>query len=384
MRFSNILRLSLIVLVAISFNTISTKTTNAQQIARARLEGRVIDIVSGDPLEGVHVFISRSSIGAVTEPDGSYLFSLPLGAHRIVVSRIGHRSQVHDVMVRAPRSYLLNFDMEEDLIVLGDLTISDERDKNWDKQLERFTTFFLGTSRNSKLVEIQNPEILDFDDQEGMLVATAAEPLLLENRALGYRIEHHLHQFIVDGDETWQDGESFFVELLPANESEAETWDKNRKKAYNGSALHFFSSMMKGRTRNEGFQVYHVEDPGQSGDQSQAERNSAAPFRKPQFAVNPAIYLEDGGSEQDFIFNFTDYLQIVYTREEEDRAYAEWQKVYHSGEVRDMQYSWIRLQADAATLDPQGNVLDPYSIMFFGYMSFERLADLLPKEYLPK
>jgi hypothetical protein len=28
-------------------------------------------------------------------------------------------------------------------------------------------------------------------------------------------------------------------------------------------------------------------------------------------------------------------------------------------------------------------VLDPYSIMYFGYMSFERMADMLPKEYRP-
>ena len=72
---------------------------------------------------------------------------------------------------------------------------------------------------------------------------------------------------------------------------------------------------------------------------------------------------------------------IVYTHEEEDRRYAEWQRVYHSGQVRDMQYSWLRLQNGATTLDSRGNVLDPYAVAYFGYMSFERLADLLPKEY---
>lgn len=358
-------------------------SASAQQIARARLEGQVIDALTREPLEGVHIFISQTTIGAVSEPDGRFIFSLPLGAHRIVVSRVGEKTQTHDVMVRAPRSYLINFEMEEEVMVLGDLTIADERDKNWDKRLRQFNQFFIGTTVNADDVEILNPEVLDLDEEDGVLVASTDEPLLLENRALGYRIEHHLHQFIVDGEETWQDGESFFIELSPANADEAEDWEKNRLKAYRGSVQHYFNSMMRNRTRQEGFQVFHVEDPGVVGDQTQAERNSAAPFRKPQFAVNPYIYLTEGSAEQDFLLEFSNYLHIVYTREREDRAYAEWQKVYHSGEVRDMQHSWIRLQGANATLDSQGNVLDPYSIAYYGYMSFERLADLLPKEYRP-
>jgi len=362
---------------------VSIKSANAQQVAHARLEGQVIDALTREPLEGVHIFLSQSTIGTVSKPDGRFIFSLPLGAHRIVVSRVGEKTQTHDVMVRAPRSYLINFEMEEEVMLLGDLTISDERDKNWDKRLKRFNQFFIGSTVNAEQVEILNPEVLDLQEEDGVLIASTDEPLLLENRALGYRIEHHLHQFIVDGEETWQDGESFFIELSPANEEEAEDWKKNRLKAYRGSVQHYFESMMRNRTRQEGFQVFHVEDPGEVGDQTQAERNSAAPFRKPQFAVNPYIYLSDGSTEQDFVLEFTDYLHIVYTREEEDRAYAEWQKVYHSGEVRDMQHSWIRLQGENSTLDSQGNVLDPYSIAYYGYMSFERLADLLPKEYRP-
>jgi len=357
---------------------------HAQQQARARLEGHVRDAATGDGLEGVHVFVSRSGIGSITDEQGRYAFTLPLGAHRLVVSRIGHKTQTHDVMVRAPRAYLLNYDLEEAVLALGEISVSDERDPDWDGHLAAFVEFFVGKTSNAEFVTLENPEVLDFDLHDGALFATSSEPLILNNRALGYRLEHHLHQFIVDGDETWQDGESHFTELHPRNAEEAERWAANREKAWSGSGQHFFQSIMEDRSRQEGFLVYQVNEPGNVGRQSEFERNSAAPMRKPRFAVNPVIYLDEGQSVQERSFAFPGYLQIVYTQESEDRAYARWQRLEHSGDPRDMQYSWIRLQSGPSTLDLRGNVLDPYSIMYYGYMSFERIADLLPKEYRPK
>lgn len=357
--------------------------TVAQQQARARIEGHVIDAATRQPLENVHIFVSRSRSGSITDGRGRFVLSLPLGAHRLVVSRVGHKTQTHDVMVRAPRSYQLDFELEEQVLELGEISVSDERDPDWDKRLASFLEYFLGATENATQVEVLNPEVLDFTRMEGALYATASEPLILVNRALGYRLEHHLHQFIVDGDETWQDGESFFVDLTPASQEEADTWAENRKKAYRGSATHFFQSLMNDRTRQEGFLVYRVEEPGWVGRQSEYQRNSAAPMRTPQFAVNPVIYLDDGDSVLEHRFEFPGYLHIIYTREEEDRAYARWQRIEHSGESRHLQHSWIRLQEGPALLDQAGYALDPYSIMYFGYMSFERIADLIPKEYRP-
>ena len=375
--------LVILLLIFCPVTLVAPQKTHAQQLARARIEGRVVDLASRQPLENVHIFVSRSSTGTVTDAEGRFVMTLPLGAHRLVVSRIGHKTQTHDVMVRAPRSYHLDFDLEEQVLELGEISVSDERDPEWDKQLASFLEYFLGATSNAAQMDVLNPQVLDFAELDGALYANASEPLILINRALGYRLEHHLHQFIVDGEETWQDGESFFVELTPTSQEEADTWAENRETAYRGSASHFFRSLMEDRTRQEGFLVYRVEDPGWVGRQSEYQRNSAAPMRTPQFAVNPVIYLGDGGSALERVFDFSGYLHVIYTREEEDRAYARWQRIEHSGETRDLQHSWIRLREGPAALDLGGYALDPYSIMYFGYMSFERVADLLPKEYRP-
>ncbi len=355
----------------------------AQVVPLARISGVVTDTASGDPLPDVHVFISKSMIGAVTATDGSFLLTLPLGAHRIVVSMVGFVTQTHDVMVRAPRKYVLDFKLEEEIVEAGVITISGERDPHWDDFLKRFKEQFIGQTPFSADVEILNSEILDFREEDGRFTATTTEPIMLVNRALGYRIEHHLHSFIQGGDETWQDGESYFEELEPTNEEERLTWVKNRELAFDGSAHHFFISLINHRAKEEGFITYAVQNPQPVGESDPFAENSAAPFRKPRFAVNPSIYLSPGKSGREFIFEFRNYLQVVYTREPEDSAYGRWQRIYHSGEAKPQQHSWIRLQNGPVTVDDRGNVIDPYGVAYFGYMAFERLADLLPKEYRP-
>jgi len=355
----------------------------AQVIPHARISGVVTDAANGEPLQDVHVFISKSMIGAVTASGGTYLLTLPLGAHRIVVSMIGFITQTHDVMVRAPRKYALDFQLDEEIIEAGAITVSAERDSHWDDLLKRFEEQFIGQTPFSKDVEILNSEILDFTEEDGRFTATTAEPIMLINHALGYKIEHHLHSFIQGGDETWQDGESYFQEMEPQSEEERLKWVKNRERAFDGSAHHFFISLIDHRAREEGFITYAVQSPQPVGESDPFAENGAAPFRKPRFAVNPSIYLSPGKSGREFIFDFRNYLQVVYTREPEDSAYGRWQRIYHSGEAKPQQHSWIRLQNGPVTVDDRGNVINPYGVAYFGYMAFERLADLLPKEYRP-
>lgn len=356
----------------------------AQIQPRARIGGTVTDVDTGEPLPSVHVFISKSMIGAVTDVDGHYLMTLPLGAHRIVVSMVGFVSQTHDVMVREPRQYALDFTLREEIIPVGEVIVLAERDEKWDDYLKRFTSQFIGETDFSRDIRIVNPEVLDFREEDGRFIAETDVPIFLVNRAVGYRIEHHLHKFFQEGDETWQDGESFFEELEPSDAKESERWARNREEAFHGSAQHFFLSLVRKSTLDEGFVVFAVEDPVPVGESDPYVQNQAAPFRKPHFAVNPAIYLSDGQTEREFTLDFNNYLEVVYTREPEDGAYGKWQRIYHSGEARPFQHSWIRLQSGPVTLDNNGNVVNPYGIAYFGYMAFERLADLLPKEYRPQ
>ncbi len=66
----------------------------------------------------------------------------------------------------------------------------------------------------------------------------------------------------------------------------------------------------------------------------------------------------------------------------EHRSYLKWQGL--DGTVAPAnQRSWVHLTRGPVVLDTHGSVLNPYSVIYYGYMSFERLAELLPKEYRP-
>ncbi len=357
--------------------------SSGQDLAKARIIGTVVDNDTGVALPDVHVFVSKSVIGAVTDSDGRYILTLPLGAHRIVVSMIGYISQTHDFVLRATGQFQLDLQLTEEIVPVGEVTVSAERDKDWDGYLDRFKKQFIGEGGLARQVEIINPEIIDFRENDGIFIAETAEPLFLVNRALGYRIEHHLHQFVQEGDETWQDGESYFEPMEADTVGDSLRWENNREEAFYGSAQHFLLSLIKNQSKDEGFITYAVDDPRPVGESDPYVMNQAAPFRQPHFAVNPYIYVEKSETDNEYVFDFSRYLEIVYTREPEDDDYARWQKIYHSGERRPFQHSWINLRSGPVTVDAGGNVVEPYGVAYFGYMAFERLASLLPKEYRP-
>ena len=92
---------------------------------------------------------------------------------------------------------------------------------------------------NAKKVEIMNPEVLDFISQKNDFNAIASAPLILDTRALGYRIRYFLYHFAATGDFAWQDGDCLFEPLTPEDDAQAARWEKNRQKAFQGSPRHF-------------------------------------------------------------------------------------------------------------------------------------------------
>lgn len=356
----------------------------AQDPGTPRIEGRVVDAASGSALEGVHVFVSRSTRGTVTDRFGRFGLDIPVGAHRLVVSRVGYVTQTHDVMIRHVAVYGLDVALTEDLVALEGITVTDSRDPAWDGYLKRFRDDFLGTTPNARQVEILNPEVLDFTEEDGVFRAYASGPIELENRALGYHVTHHLHDFAIDGDRTWQDGESYFTELDPSSADQARQWEAARERAFRGSVPHFFLSLIRQRTREQGFVTYIVDSPTTTRGRALSQSHNPNPIRQPFFAVDPARYLSPGADANEHVLAFPKFMHVVYTEEPEDPAYKQWQVLDHTGPVRDMQYSWLALESGSVTIDDEGYAVDPYATAYFGYMAFERLADLLPKEYRPR
>lgn len=352
----------------------------ARQVTRVTLSGRVTDAETGVPLTGAHVFIASSMIGTTTDGDGQYeLTTVPLGAHRLVVSMLGFEDQFLDIMIRNQAPLTFDFKLTPAVLEVGEITVEAEQDRRWKRRLERFTREFIGETPNAAETTIQNPEVLDFEDDRGTFTAVAAAPLIIENRALGYRIQYFLRDFESTPGRVRYDGEGLYAELAASSEDEAARWESNRRAAFMGSFRHFMLALIAGRTQAQGFETFsRPSAAGKPGDSF----SSASRIANQRFPLDPATLLRPSDVANEYVFNFEGHLEIVYTGEREDPAYLDWSLRPASSNPR-VQTSWTYLDHGPAVVDYKGDTLDPYAVVFMGYWAFERVADDPPREYRP-
>jgi len=341
--------------VIFSVAALSTIKIHAQEVA---IRGSVVDAETNQPLPGVNVFIDQTSLGSATDIRGRYAIeALTPGSYVVVASMIGFEPASNPIEIRPGDSLLAaHFSLNPSVTALDTLTVVQERPHAWYQQLGTFLDEFLGASGNGKGAEILNPYYLDFVDEDGVLTATAAAPLVIRNHALGYRITYILSSFKSDRNEQTLNvqGRFHFEELVPENERQQKAWDRRRDQAFRGSLQHLLWSLVRGVWRQQGF-IVNVYKPD-TGDSNRIDRSALVLSEEnPLFTPVMGDYL--------FLMRFPDYLHMVYGDEQ----------------------SWIDLPSDMAHIHESGYVYapahSPGSLVLYGDLTKRRLADLLPRDY---
>ena len=215
------------------------------QADAAALTGTVVDAETGEPLAEANVFIAGSMIGTATDAAGRFrLDRVPPGAHRLYVSMIGYEPASQDTLLRKAQTYDFAFRLTPIVIEMGEVTVNAKEARRWQRRLIKFQRLFLGESDNAALTKIINPEVLSFESNWGRFSASASRPLIIENRALGYRIQYFLKEFIRSGNTIKYDGEPLYEPLEPENEEQAALWATNRRKAFFGSFRHYMLALL--------------------------------------------------------------------------------------------------------------------------------------------
>ncbi|MEM8893310.1 MAG: hypothetical protein AAGC88_01960, partial [Bacteroidota bacterium] len=182
-------------------------------------------------------------------------------------------------------------------------------------------------------------------------------------------------------------GKPKFIPLQEDDPGELRRWRKARLKSYRGSMAHFLRSLSENRIQKEGFKLYGLNYLPVSGE------------RRERLNVNSQQLIGDG----DFFFErklaFRDYLQVVYTRENENPAYVEEVAMLAQREKSDVspilnqqlmngatskpQTSYLKLNTNEVSIDTRGFIYDQLAVTTYGYWSWERIAEALPFEYEP-
>ncbi|WP_179862200.1 carboxypeptidase-like regulatory domain-containing protein [Longibacter salinarum] len=340
---------------------------------RLTLFGTVTNAKTDAPLPGAHVFVAGTMIGTVTNENGEYrLGNVPRGASRVHVSMMGFKSRVFELFMRRSDAVRYDFSLNEDVVNAEGVVVSAERDKDWVDNVEKFEEMFFGPSQWAKDCHITNPEVLRFETTWwGKFDVRAVKPIVIENRALGYKIEYFLRGFDADHRLLRWKGEPLFSELTPSSPEEARRWERNRLRAYHGSLRHFLRSLLRDRVMEERFHMFQLPTRG--------ERESKHFGANPRSVDRDDILYVDADSV--YRLKIPGTLRVIYDGAQETKAFAD----YENGDQQpdNVQSSEIRLEQASVRIGRTGRVESPYALTVDGYFAFHRTAGFLPFEYVP-
>ena len=216
----------------------------ASLFSQTRIDGRIVDKSTSEPLVGVNVFFSKTTWGATTDDNGFYtLTNIPAGQYELVVSMIGYEVEREQMIIKTDERFTLNFRLQSRAILMSEVNVTAKTDRVWKKNYNRFRRSFLGTSKNGESCLILNEFVLTFDENGQYFRAKASQPIRIENPELGYRITYILDDFEIDGTEVRFAGDHYYESMISKSKRQLKKWEKNRKKAYNGSLRHLLKTL---------------------------------------------------------------------------------------------------------------------------------------------
>lgn len=340
----------------------------ANAFSQAGIRGTVTDAQTGEPIIGVHAYISQSQIGDYTVSNGSYqLKNLDRRTFTLVFSHVGYFTQVYEISNLAT-SQTLDITLKEDVRQLEEVEVDGKVDRKWEKYLKRFNEYFLGTNHIDTLITIENGYLVDFKDLKGRDFRVENQPILnIVNRYLGYEVEFQLSEFQASRGSSYF-GYSNFRQMDDLDLMEQ--WEINRAQAYNGSLRHFFKAVIDNKFGENGFAATLVfeKDDRISPLTMSLISDEREPLRIEQAGPqlpNISITSIEG---QYYEITFDRLLEIVFFDELDGFG--------------DPQKSQIKLLAPLE-IYPNGIIKNPQVMIIYGFLADRGVYELLPFEYEP-
>ena len=361
----------------------------AQLQAQVRITGRVLDDATGQPLVNASVYINHTTIGTTTQADGSFsIGGLEAGTYELVVSYVGFERILYDIRVQS-KDLRYVFRMEAKVAQMRDiLVLSPQLRKQW---LEIFRSQFLGVSAAAEATTILNEDDIFFSNSgdENLISAFTDVPLVIENRALGYRVFFELLAFEYHRrtDKCTFFGYNHYEELDTAN-NRPRRLAASRAEAYRGSTMHFFRSLKSNLLRDEGFTIRRVLPAPQKKRSMNGANQIEDPANPDAFVPGESyptdrksILFRDSARQADYLL-WEGALQVTYLARSEANVGLTQPGDISGGSSRG-NVSYVFINRAPVYILGDGTPLDPRSLRYGGHWNRERLADMLPLDYQP-
>ncbi|KAA9353514.1 carboxypeptidase-like regulatory domain-containing protein [Larkinella humicola] len=343
------------------------------QETNTTITGKVTESQTGQPLPFANVYLNNTTQGTTTDEKGRFrLPNVPLGTIELVASYLGYQPARQSVRLENSQPRVINLVLKSTGFTLADVTVKGKRDKTWERHYREFERELLGKTPFRSQCEILNPDVLQFTYQKSILKATAREPLVIENRAFGYRIQYDMQYFEVETNGAmYFAGATRFEELKPKDTRQADRWRSNRQRAYLGSTRHLMASLVAGTYEKEGFLVYQVNPryPVQTGGVSL--------FQDIERHLLPVVtdsLIKPGRLSFERKLVTATPLKVFYNRI--FSAYSPYRDAPYA-------YTEFRFPQGMSEITVDGRVTLPLGMLAMGYLGNDRFSLLLPANWEP-
>jgi hypothetical protein len=377
--------------------------------AQTTISGKVINAADKKPVGYATVFLSNTMVGTRTAEDGSFILqNAKSGLYDMVISFVGFQTYHQSITLNGEAVSLPVIELVPKLNQLKEVKIG--LDVNRENNLAVFKRAFLGQSDAAEDCRILNPEALnfDYDAPNKTLNANTDDFLVIENKALGYKIRYQVNKFVKDNARgfTYYEGPAFFEEIQ-GKPSQQRSWIKKRLEVYRGSDMHFLRSAFAGQVEQEGFKVMRLirkPNPARPADSliraklkafgtitSVPHAQDSLQYWNDKFYMPKEVeylvtkpltineYTRPTDNKNMMALLYSDYLYVFYTKK-----HTEVQRgIYHPLNMPDYPTTVITLNAKYALFDNNGIMVNPSATTYDGAWTLGAVAQMLPVDYTP-
>jgi hypothetical protein len=302
------------------------------------IKGTILDQKTHNKISFAYVYFNGTFVGTNSDKNGNFELDISkYSSMPLTISALGYYSVTMNIY-SFKKPVIIN--MKPKVFELNEVVVSGkahyrERREN----LKLFEDTFLGVTRNANDCEITNENDIIFKTDNDTLKAFSVNPILIDNKALGYKVSYFLDEFNYNKKDKsfFFSGNIIFTEDLTTDKTKNLIFESRRKHAYLGSRMHFFRSLWENELDSSKFIV----------------KNPALENLTYSNIVN----------EED---SLTKYLQYP-----EDLGIC-----YHTS----LPSTYVIFLESEVYFDKNG-YFDPSGISWQGEMARRRIADWLPYEY---
>ncbi|MEE1883796.1 carboxypeptidase-like regulatory domain-containing protein [Pedobacter flavus] len=335
------------------------------------------------PLAGATLYVSGTKISSVSNNEGRFQIELERGNYDILTQMMGYAATNTQVTINNEPTQV-HIKLFESVYKIAEVEVRPDPERT--RYINIFKDYFLGRTPNALKSKILNAEVLniDFNKADKILKISSDQLLKIENHALGYKINYLISNFEYNFNTNvvFYEGYPAFEEMA-GKESAHKKWAKAREIAYLGSSTHFFQTLAKKSSYQEGFLIYKI-----SSDNNPLSANKnqgiSVGLNMDRLSTQPVLLdtLVKHVEVNIYKLSYKDDLYVVYTKEKEPENF-QWTgfKMNRTPEIKNYQVSRIIPLKLPVHFYDSGISLDPTATLFMGYFAWEKFADLLPIEY---